>query len=174
MRALIVIAVLAADPNVTGNVIIVESFIEGDVIDVADGDTITVLDAQDEKHTVRLLGIDAPELGGKGRPSQRYGLRARHFLQSLVDGKHVYVRWKGQDGDGLVLGRVYASFGINESVNGEMVRAGLAWSREPHPNSTLALLERAARRIKLGLWADENPTPPWEWRKEAHEAKNAR
>ena len=33
----------------------------GKVVGVADGDTVTVLDAQQRRHRIRLLGIDAPE-----------------------------------------------------------------------------------------------------------------
>ena len=33
----------------------------GNVINVADGDTITVLDADKVQHKIRLAGIDAPE-----------------------------------------------------------------------------------------------------------------
>ena len=33
----------------------------GRVVGVADGDTVTVLDAQHTQHKVRLMGIDAPE-----------------------------------------------------------------------------------------------------------------
>ena len=35
--------------------------IEGRVVGVADGDTITVLDADKSRHKIRLAGIDAPE-----------------------------------------------------------------------------------------------------------------
>jgi endonuclease YncB( thermonuclease family) len=34
--------------------------LQGRVVGVADGDTITVLDATNTKHKIRLQGIDAP------------------------------------------------------------------------------------------------------------------
>jgi len=37
------------------------SILEGTVVKVADGDTITVLDSNKEQHRIRLAGIDAPE-----------------------------------------------------------------------------------------------------------------
>jgi endonuclease YncB( thermonuclease family) len=43
------------------------SIIEGTVVKIADGDTITVLDPNKVQHRVRLAGIDAPE---KGMPFQ--------------------------------------------------------------------------------------------------------
>ena len=42
----------------------------GRVVSVADGDTVTLLDAQKVQHRIRLSGIDAPERGqrsGVGR-----------------------------------------------------------------------------------------------------------
>ncbi|MEI9956849.1 MAG: thermonuclease family protein [Ferruginibacter sp.] len=54
----------------------------------------------------------------------------------------------------------------NENVNKELVKAGLAWhylkySTDPSYDE----LESIARQSKTGLWADENPIPPWDWRK---------
>jgi len=37
--------------------------IEGTVVKIADGDTITVLDSNKVQHGVRIAGIDAPEIG---------------------------------------------------------------------------------------------------------------
>lgn len=45
--------------------------ISGRVVLVADGDTVTVLDANKVQHKVRLAGIDAPE------KSQAYGEHSR-------------------------------------------------------------------------------------------------
>jgi len=39
------------------------SIIEGSVVKIADGDTITVLDSNKVQHGVRIAGIDAPEIG---------------------------------------------------------------------------------------------------------------
>ena len=39
------------------------SLLEGTVVEIADGDTITVLDADKVQHRVRVAGIDAPEKG---------------------------------------------------------------------------------------------------------------
>jgi len=39
------------------------SVLEGTVVKVADGDTITVLDSNKQQHRVRIAGIDAPEKG---------------------------------------------------------------------------------------------------------------
>lgn len=51
----------------------------------------------------------------------------------------------------------------------ELVRAGLAWwYRHYAPRDReLERLEAQARAARRGLWADKDPVPPWEWRKEA-------
>jgi endonuclease YncB( thermonuclease family) len=46
--------------------------VTGRVVGVADGDTITVLDADKVQHKIRLAGIDAPEKkAGVWQPFQR-------------------------------------------------------------------------------------------------------
>ena len=55
----------------------------GRVVKIADGDTVTVLDARNEQHKVRLAGIDAPERGGH---SQRSG-PLRHRARAPRDGQ---------------------------------------------------------------------------------------
>jgi hypothetical protein len=57
----------------------------GKVVGVTDGDTITVLTAQQQQHRVRLSGIDAPE------KRQSFGERSKQSLSNLVYGKRVKV-----------------------------------------------------------------------------------
>ena len=52
--------------------------IEGRVVSVADGDTVTVLDAAKVQHKIRLSGIDAPE------KAQAFGNRSKESLSDLV------------------------------------------------------------------------------------------
>lgn len=54
--------------------------IEGRVVAVADGDTVTVLDASKSQHKVRLSGIDAPE------KEQAFGQRSKESLSNLLFG----------------------------------------------------------------------------------------
>jgi len=47
-----------------------------------------------------------------------------------------------------------------------MVEAGLAWHYvQFSKNKELAAAEKTAKETRLGLWADKEPVPPWEWRK---------
>ncbi len=52
--------------------------LKGRVVKVADGDTITILDAGNNQHKIRLNGIDVPE------KSQAFGQKSREHLSSLV------------------------------------------------------------------------------------------
>jgi endonuclease YncB( thermonuclease family) len=52
--------------------------IEGRVVAVADGDTVTVLDDSHTRHKIRLTGIDAPE------KKQAFGMRSKQSLSDLV------------------------------------------------------------------------------------------
>ena len=72
----------------------------GRVVNVADGDTLTVLDAAQRQHKVRLADIDAPEKG------QAFGQRARESLAALCAGQPAEVEQAGRDRYGRVVGRV--------------------------------------------------------------------
>ena len=52
------------------------------------------------------------------------------------------------------------------SLNQELVKQGWCWwYRKYTPGDTvLEGLETEAREAKIGLWADPQPGPPWEWR----------
>jgi endonuclease YncB( thermonuclease family) len=128
----------------------------GIVMRVQDGDTISVSRGS-RVEDVHLAGIDCPEL------RQSFGAGARRFTERLASGQMVKVRAQGRDGDGNVLGVVILPDG--RTLNREIVAAGLAWKLKESKNKTVAQLEKDARRAKRGLWADADPTPPWEYRK---------
>jgi endonuclease YncB( thermonuclease family) len=135
--------------------------IQGKVVDLGWGDALTVLDAQGKQHRVRLLGIDAPE------KEQAFGPAARQKLSALVFGKAVSVKYPKMDRSGRPLGKVLLGA---LDVNLEMLKAGLAWyyanDRDlPEKDRPLyANAEREAQTAKRGLWQEESPTPPWEFR----------
>jgi len=140
-----------------------EGAIKGNVISVADGDTVTILTDADERIKIRLYGIDAPEKG------QDFGNKSRLFLNDLCYGKAVKVEKKGVDQYNRVLGIVY----VNDiNLNQEMVKNGLAWYYDHYvEDSTLKQLEQAARKQKLNIWSMKNPIPPHEFRKAAKKDK---
>ncbi len=64
---------------------------------------------------------------------------------------------------GRIVGRVYVD-GVD--VNRELVAQGFAWVyRKYSSDAELLELEAEAKQKGLGLWADPNPIPPWEWRR---------
>jgi endonuclease YncB( thermonuclease family) len=137
--------------------------IRGKVVGIADGDTITVLDADKVQHKIRLEGIDSPEKG------QAFGTKAREKLSEFVGEKEVVVRWDKKDRYGRILGDVHRG---EHHINLEMVQDGMAWHYKQYSKSTeLAEAEEKARKAKKGLWADKSPEPPWEFRKKGR--KNA-
>ncbi|MCX5783443.1 MAG: thermonuclease family protein [Elusimicrobia bacterium] len=130
----------------------------GQVVSVSDGDTIEVLN-RGKAERIRLYGIDCPE------KSQAYGAKAKDFTSGLVSGKKVYVLAKDKDRYGRIVAEVRLVNGIN--LNRELVRNGYAWwYRQYAKERVFEKLENEARLAKRGLWKDENPTPPWEYRKE--------
>lgn len=130
---------------------------QGTVVRIADGDTITVL-VDRQQIRVRLRSIDAPERG------QDFSQRSRQALADLIFGKEVRVETHGKDRYGRVIGDVFVS---GKLVNDIMVQEGWAWNYVKYSKSVrIAQLEREARETKRGLWAGNNPVPPWEYRAE--------
>lgn len=131
--------------------------IRGKVVHIADGDTITVLDANKTQHKIRLEGIDAPE------HHQAFGTKSKERIAEKVAGKEVVVIWKSKDRYGRILGDVYLG---DRHINLEMVQDGMAWHYKQYSKSKeLAEAEDEARREKKGLWVDKNPMPPRDFRK---------
>jgi micrococcal nuclease len=130
--------------------------LSGSVTGVADGDTITVSDRRKMEHQVRLQGIDAPEEG------QAYSAPAKEALLERILGKSVRVEWRKKDGDGRILGHVF--LGVRW-INKELVEEGWAWHRkQSSDNEELADAETRASEKLLGLWAEANAIPPWEFK----------
>jgi Staphylococcal nuclease homologue len=79
---------------------------EGIVERVADGDTVTVITANQTKLRIRMFGIDAPETPkGTKFPGQPYGPEAEAYLKQLVEGKRVTVEIYQVDRYQRLLGR---------------------------------------------------------------------
>ena len=134
--------------------------ITGKVVRVADGDTITVLDAQNTQNKIRLYGIDAPE------KAQDFGNKSREKLASLVAGKDVVVTVIDIDQYGRNVGRINID---GKEVAEEMLKAGLVWvytayCKIPECKSWKEL-ETQAKTAKIGLWSNPTAQEPWLWRK---------
>lgn len=137
---------------------------QGRVVSIADGDTVTVLDASQTQHKIRLMGIDAPE------KKQPFGQHSKQHLSDLVFNKQVSVEYSKQDRYGRTVGKVLVN-GVDANL--EQVKAGMAWhykayQREQSAGDRVAYAraEEQAREGRLGLWFDSDPTAPWDWRRE--------
>ncbi|MBE0614570.1 MAG: thermonuclease family protein [Burkholderiales bacterium] len=134
----------------------------GTVIDVVDGDTITVLDANQQRHKIRLAGIDAPERG------QAFGFRSKENLAKWITEREAIIEADKYARRGMLVGKVYVD---GHDAGLEQIRAGLAWwdrpsanAQSPEDRELYELAEKQARERKLRLWRDARPVPPWEWR----------
>jgi endonuclease YncB( thermonuclease family) len=133
--------------------------ITGKVITVIDGNTLEVAAAEDNhKHKVVLVGIDCPEL------SQEFGGQAKKFLEKLLLNKDVTVTFHGRDRWGNYLGIVTIG---DDDPRIELLKEGLAWTSEKNPNPDLESYRTWAQQKGRGLWKQENPTPPWVYRRKA-------
>lgn len=124
---------------------------------VIDGDTVIFYDDNNKKNSVRLAEIDAPE------KLQRYGFESKEFLSKMINKKIVTIQYDKKDRYGRIIGKIYID---GNYVNQKMVSSGYAWHYKRYSNSKeLSHLEDVAKNLKLGLWHDENPMPPWEFRR---------
>lgn len=136
---------------------LVPQAVTGRVVGVHDGDTITVLTASNHQIRVRLSGIDAPEL------RQAFGSRSKQALSGKVFGQEVVLTVKNKDRYGRTVADVWLD---KRWINLELVREGWAWMYRSYSKAPeLDQAERQARQAKAGLWADEAPVPPWEYRR---------
>ena len=136
--------------------------IKGRVVAIADGDTLTVLDGQNQQHKIRLNGIDAPESG------QEFGQASKRNLSELVFGKDVAVFGSKIDKYERRVGTVLIG---STNANLEQLKAGLAWFYRQYAGDVPEIertqyeaAEAEARAEKRGLWQQPKPVPPWEFR----------
>ena len=137
--------------------------IEGRVVAIADGDTITVLDADKVQHRIRLGGIDAPE------KRQAFGARSKQSLSDIVFNRAVTVETGKTDRYGRAIGKVLVD-GIDANL--QQVSRGFAWhfkayEREQSANDRQLydFAQGEAKGARRGLWQDAEPVAPWDWRK---------
>ncbi|WP_219988785.1 thermonuclease family protein [Leucothrix pacifica] len=137
--------------------------LQGKVVKLADGDSITVLDDDKVQHKIRLSGIDAPER------NQPYGKAAKQFLSDKIFGKTVCVGWYKKDKYRRLVGVVRIN---DQDVNYQLVEAGLAWhykyyqkEQSAYDRVKYAEAQEQAEDNKRGLWQERKPITPWDWRK---------
>lgn len=140
----------------------------GRVSRVLDGDSLR-LQQGSRSIEVRLAAIDAPEL------DQAHGRAAHRALQACAEGRLVTVLTRDRDRHGRSVGVLDVE---GRDCGLRQVEGGHAWHVPAHDRDlsrserlAYARAERMARRNRLGLWAEPDPTPPSAHRRGEHDAR---
>ncbi|MCT9812242.1 thermonuclease family protein [Acidovorax sp. Be4] len=129
------------------------------VVSISDGDTLTVrCDWPDLQRQIRIHAIDAPER------NQPFGQQARQSLDRLCWQAQARIQPLDIDQFGRTVAQVECH---GRDAAAYQVRRGMAWAstRYAQGRADLAGLEARARAARKGLWADTDPSPPWQWRR---------
>lgn len=136
---------------------------EARVVRVLDGDTVEVQWEDLSTSRIRMAGIDAPE------HDQTAGEECKSLLERETLGKTVSVEaYAGQ----ITYGRQVATlFYKNKNINLNQLKKGCAWVYKQYlktlPKEYWGDYLRAeiqARKQRLGLWQEENPMNPADFR----------
>tara|TARA_R110001592_G_scaffold67871_2_gene207953 strand:- start:12137 stop:12964 length:828 start_codon:yes stop_codon:yes gene_type:complete len=126
---------------------------------VIDGDTLELVDGR----RVRLLGIDTPEIGRRGKSSEPFAQVARKRLEQLTQssGLRMHVGEQPQDRYGRTLAHLFAADGRN--IEAQLLEEGLGFALVVPPNDRLmtchGMAERVARAADRGIWS-RSPVMP--------------
>lgn len=134
----------------------------GEVVAVADGDTLTLLTADKTQHRIRLDGIDAPER------TQPYSQVAKQSLADMVYRQRVTGECPKTDRFGRYVCKVIVD---GRDVGLAQIQRGLAWHFKRYESeqsaadrAAYAKAEEEAHAARRGLWRDSAPIAPWEFR----------
>ncbi len=153
MKNLLILVGLAFGANgFAGNVL------SGKVTSVIDGNTFEMMAEDNESYKIMLYGIDSPELG------QEFGQKAKKLLEKMILDKNVKVDIQGKDRWGNRQAIVLIDGTTDPRY--DLLEAGLAWTAERNPIQELEAIKENARSKGKGLWKDQDPTPPWIFRRQ--------
>jgi endonuclease YncB( thermonuclease family) len=153
LLALVTAAVAVASPMTDlrrSSPVLVQTVVDGDTIDVT------------TFGRVRLLGIDAPELGRVFDTSAPFAREARERLAALV--LHRWIRLE-QEGPALDVYNRHLAYVVTEDgvcANVVLVHDGLARVSARQPLARLAELKHAeadAQAFRRGMWGDPPQIP---------------
>ena len=133
---------------------------------VVDGDTLRLSDGR----SVRLIGLNSPELAHRKRSAEPFAEAARKQLQALVrasDGRlRLQAGHQGKDHYGRILAHLYDARGRN--LEAQMLAEGLGYLVAIAPNVDLVECQRAAeqsaRHARLGIWRQSEVQTPGQLR----------
>lgn len=128
------------------------------VTHVNDGDTIIVRQADGREETVRLLGVDTPEVKDPRKPVQCFGAAASAHTKAVITiGSGVRLAPDPQDTDRDKYGRLlrYVYLPDGTLYNAQLIRDGYGFAYTVFPLTKLdefKALEVEARTNNRGLW----------------------
>ena len=141
---------------------------------ISDGDTIkfTITEGSSvgTSMTVRLAGLDAPEVSHrKGQEGQPFGIESTTNLKRLIEGRAISLHQLDKDRYGRLVGLIYVG---SSNVNLLQVSGGFAEVyREYLKTIPLPIrdqfieAERAAKANRIGIWSLSSYERPSDFRK---------
>jgi micrococcal nuclease len=146
--------------------------IDGMVISVSDGNHLTFSNNGTEIN-VHLYGIEAPVITKirksepwLSKPGQRFAGRSFMALAKKVLHKQARLEIINFNNHDQAVAIIFVE---KRNINIEMVAEGWAWAsrkgRKLPDGAEYVSAEEQARSKKMGLWMQDNPQPPWEFRK---------
>ncbi|HSX01043.1 MAG TPA: thermonuclease family protein [Candidatus Saccharimonas sp.] len=131
------------------------------VVHINDGDTIIVRLPDGHEETVRLLGVDTPEVKDPRKPVQCFGEAASAHTKARLTGAAVRLEPDPEDTDRDKYGRLlrYVYLPDGTLYNAELIRDGYGFAYTVFPITKLddfRALEADARSHNRGLWAGCN------------------
>lgn len=111
--------------------------------------------------SVRLAGIDAPEVRNYNKPGQPMSKESKKMLKGLILGKMVRLECLDTDRYGRIIAMAHVKkmLFLYKNVNLEMVRTGMAAvyhsKNASYGNIKMQLidLEQEAKKKKIGIWS---------------------
>jgi len=123
---------------------------------VVDGDTLILAGGA----RVRLIGVDTPEFGREGRPSEPLAEEATAFAKAFLNGRPVRVDLDRErlDRYGRFLAYIYVEEGmLNEALlRSGMARARLEFNYSDSMKRRFRKAEEVAKKERVGIWREEN------------------
>jgi len=121
---------------------------------VVDGDTLRLSNGR----SVRLVGLNTPELSHQGRPVEPFAVQAKRRLEALVKANDEKVALQvgvpAKDHYGRMLAHAYDRYGRN--LEEQLLVEGLGYQVAFAPVTRLAACQQAAERLarqsERGLW----------------------
>lgn len=153
------IALLAASASAAPPPPAAPSARQARAVKVLDGDTLLVrLGTSDE--TVRLLGVDCPEVSHPSRPVEFYAEEAAEVVRSLAEGKTVTLASDPRGDDRDTYNRLlrYVSLPDGRLLNTLLIEEGYCYALTRFQfarRSEFSRLEEAARRRGRRLWEED-------------------